>query len=345
MERPALVTRETDPYNAETPLTALTGAETPPALVYVRNHFPVPEIDPESWRLSLSGAVDHPRELRLVDLQLLEHRSVVVTMECAGNGRMTMEPRPQGTPWDLGAVSTVSFTGASVADVLESAQPTKAAVEIMFEGEDRGEVESGREEAYQRSLPTAVAIHPDTLLAWEMGGAPLTPHHGAPLRLVVPRWYGMASVKWLTRIELLTDSFGGYYQRDHYTYVGEEGTPDGTPVSLMRVRSLIVTPEDGALLLAGTVEVAGIAWSGAGTITQVEVSIDGGTTWKDAALGRPASRHGATPWRLPVVTQAGSYEITARATDESGERQPMRPVWNEGGYGNNAVQTVRVEVV
>lgn len=344
MERQALITIEEDPYNGETPLAALKDTDTPSSLVYVRNHNAVPQIDGESWRLSVEGAVANPLELAPADLHGLEHRSVLVTMECAGNGRMSMDPRPSGTPWNLGAVSTVSFTGVSLREVLESVRPDPAAVEVMFEGADWGEVEPGREETYRRSIPGAVARHPDTLLAWEMGGVPLSQHHGAPLRLVVPGWYGMASVKWLTRIVVLAKPFDGYYQRERYVYLGEEGTPEGTPVSLMRVRSVIAEPHDGAVLPAGPIEIAGTAWSGGGRIVRVEVSVDGGTTWMDSELGRPASAYGATPWRLTAPAQPGAYPIMSRAIDESGARQPERPVWNELGYGNNAVQTVRVDV-
>ncbi len=342
MERRALVPIESDPYNAETPLAALRAAETPTSLVYVRNHYGAPQIEGESWRLSVEGAVENPLELTLADLHTLEQRSLVVAMECAGNGRMAMDPRPPGTPWTLGAVSSVSFTGVSLTEVLQWARPVPETVEVLFEGADRGEVEPGREEAYRRSLPGAVARHPDTLLAWQMGGALLTRNHGAPLRLVVPGWYGMASVKWLTRIVVLADSFDGYYQRERYVYVGERGISDGTPVTLIRVRSVIAQPMDGEVLSAGPIEIAGTAWSGAGRVVRVEVSIDGGATWIDSDLGRSPSAYSATPWRLTVMADPGAYLIMARATDESGARQPERPVWNKHGYANNAVQTVRV---
>ncbi|GBD14784.1 Protein-methionine-sulfoxide reductase catalytic subunit MsrP [bacterium HR25] len=342
--RPLRVIQER-PFNAETPLEALAqGAVTGVTSWFVRSHFQVPRVDAAAWRLRVDGAVARPRELSLTELMRLPSRELVVTMECAGNGRTLMSPVPPGVPWGLGAVSTVRFTGVPLATVLAEAGLEPDAAEVLFTGADRGE-EAGRREPFARSLPLEVALHPDTLLAWEANGGPLTPEHGFPLRLVVPGWYGMASVKWLERVTALREPFRGYFQSEQYRYLEERGTPEGTPVTRMRVRSLIVRPAEGERLPMRPVEVRGLAWSGYGEIVRVAVSDDEGATWLEAELGRPASPYSATPWRLEWrPPQAGRYVLLSRAFDSAGNAQPLQPVWNRLGYGNNGVQRVTVLV-
>ncbi|HUP19428.1 MAG TPA: sulfite oxidase [Gemmatimonadota bacterium] len=340
-----LVVRAERPFNAGTPMAALAEPVVPNRLFYVRSHFDVPEIDPQAWRLSVGGAVERPLELSLAELGDLPRREVAVTLECAGNGRTRMRPTPGGTPWDLDAVSTGRFAGASLGHVLDRAGVTDAVVEILFTGADRGEVEPGRTAAFERSLPVADASDPDTILAWEMNGEPLPPDHGRPVRLVVPRWYGVASVKWLERIEAIETPFEGFYQAEDYIYIGDPVAPDRAPVTTVRVRAVIARPEDGARLPAGSVEVAGTAWSGDAAVERVEVSVDGGATWAEAELGESAGPHAAVPWRWEWSPGgAGRHEVVARAADASGAVQPLAPLWNAQGYGNNGVQRVTVEV-
>ncbi|MEW5926801.1 MAG: sulfite oxidase [Gemmatimonadota bacterium] len=334
-----------DPLNQEAPLGSLGSPLTPTASFYRRSHFPVPRLDAAAWRLRVAGEVERPLELRRSDLEAMPRRTLAVTLECAGNGRNLMAPVPDGTPWGLGAVSTAEFTGVRLRDVLEAAGPAPAAAEALFEGADRGCVGAGREVAFARSLPLAAALDGDALLAWEMNGEPLAPEHGSPLRLVVPRWYGMASVKWLVEVRLLAEPFRGHFQAEHYVYVGEAGTPDGTPVTRARVRSLLAAPTDGAALPPGPVELRGAAWSGDAPVARVEVSTDGGATWTDAGLEPAPSPYAAAPWRLAWLPPGpGEYLLMARATDAAGNTQPLAPVSNELGYGNNCVQRVRVVV-
>ena len=331
--------RPVDELNAETPLQALSLRVTPPSQVYVRSHSPPPASSAEEWGLTVRGAQEVI--FSLDSLQAMAATTATVTMECAGNGRDGMDPQPGGTPWGLGAVSTASYTGVPLTAVLGKAGLPPGTVEVLFTGADSGEIAPGRIETYRRSLPLAVATDPGVLLAWEMGGEPLTPEHGAPLRLVVPRWYGMASVKWLTSIEAITEPFSGYYQDDRYVYDGEEGLADGTPVTTARVRSLIASPRDGEEV-GGQVEIAGSAWSGDGAISSVEVSVDGGASWRQAQLDQPRSPAVATLWSLPWAAPSGTHQLAARATDAAGNVQPLQPVWNEHGYGNNAVHRVTV---
>ena len=338
--------RVTDhPLNAETPLKALTTPVTPTDLFYVRCNFAIPDIDTGKWRLTVDGAVEESLVVSMEELHQLPQRTIVVTLECAGNGRKQMRPVPKGTPWDLGAVSTASFTGVSLRDLLKRVQLADDVCEVLFRGADGGELDDGRTISFERSLPLDAALQPDVLLAWAMNDEPLTREHGAPLRVVVPGWYGMASVKWLTAIHLLTEPFEGYFQTERYVYRQKQGTPDGTPVTKARVRSIIASPNDGAELPIAPVEIKGTAWSGHGPVTRVEVSTDGGTSWTDADLGTPASEYAAAPWRYEWLPSAsGTYRLLSRATDAAGNRQPMEQVWNAKGYGNNMVQRVEVHV-
>ncbi|MFN2432485.1 MAG: sulfite oxidase [Gemmatimonadota bacterium] len=341
-----LRTVTTEPFNAETPLAALGQPLTPTPLFYVRNNFDVPRIDPSAWRLLVEGEVEAPLQLSLADLRGMPQRDVTVTLECAGNDRTRMSPIPSGTPWGLGAVGTATFVGTSLAGILEAARLRPGALEAVFAGADEGEVQPGRRERFVRSLPLEEARRPDVLLAWSMNGEPLTPDHGFPLRLLVPGWYGVASVKWLSSLTLAAEPFRGYFQRERYVYEAERGTPDGTPVRRMRVRALVARPENGAAMRRGLIDVAGTAWSGEAAVARVEVSVDGGASWDEAMLGEGGAPGVATPWRFTWHAQEpGFHVLSARATDAAGRTQPLEPVWNAHGYGNNAVQRVRVSIV
>ncbi len=342
-EGPKLVPVQTDPFNAETPIQALSEPITPTPLVYVRNHFNVPKIDPRAWRLAIDGMVDKPLRLSLADLQSLPRRKMVVTLECAGNGRTLIAPVPPGTPWRLGAVSTIRVTGTSLHHVLERAKIKRGATEVLFVGADKGEVKEQQIEPFARSLRLEVARNPDILLVWSLNDKRLPLQHGYPVRLLVPNWYGMASVKWLVRVSVLSRPFEGYFQRENYVYEGERGTRGSRPVTLMRTRSLIYWPTDGSEHPLGRIKMLGIAWSGHGSISHVEVSANKGKSWNAADLATPLSAHSATPWHFVWnPSNKGAYEIIVRATDDAGNTQPLQPVWNKRGFGNNVVERIRV---
>jgi DMSO/TMAO reductase YedYZ molybdopterin-dependent catalytic subunit len=332
------------PLNQEAPLAVLDRAITPAGAFYRRSNFTVPGIDVRAWALQVAGLVERPLSLSMEALRGMPRHQVALTLECAGNGRAALDPPAPGVRWGLGAVSTAVFGGTRLADVLRAAGVGAGAVEVLFTGADRGPVdaESG-EHPFARSLPLAAALDDDVLLAWEMNGEPLPPEHGHPLRLVVPGWYGVASVKWLAEVRLLAEPFRGHFQAEKYVYLREAGTPDGTPATRMRVRAVLASPHDGDVVAAGVeVELRGAAWSGEGEVTRVEVSFDGGAAWRDAELGEAPSPHAARPWRTRWTPAAGSHEIVARATDAAGKTQPLGQVWNALGYGNNAAQRVRV---
>ncbi|TVR58545.1 MAG: sulfite oxidase [Gemmatimonadales bacterium] len=334
------------PPNAEIHPGELEHPVTPTPAFFVRCNFPVPSIDPAEHRIRIGGAVERAFVVSVEELRAMELRTVEVTTECAGNGRIGMQPPAPGVPWDDRAVSTAVWTGVPLRLLLERAGVSDDAVEVRFDGADGGELaEAGRFVSYARSLPLEKALDPDTLVALEMNGEPIPAEHGAPTRLIVPGWYGMASVKWLTGIELVTEPFQGWFQRDRYVYDPDTGEAP-TPVTSMRVRSIIHRPLEGSTVKPGTLHVRGWAWSGDGSITKVEVALGGGDQWVEAALeSHTTSPYAWVGWSCSLeVRTPGRHLLRSRAWDSAGERQPDRPPWNRLGYGQNAVRTIAFEV-
>jgi DMSO/TMAO reductase YedYZ molybdopterin-dependent catalytic subunit len=330
------------------PLEAMRYPVTPVGLHYVLVHYDIPAVDPEKWRLEVGGSVDRPLTLSLDELRALAATTRAVTIECAGNGRALLEPRPLSQPWLVEAIGTARWTGVPLADLLERAGLRDDTVELLFTGLDRG-VEGGVEQRFERSLPRAEALAADALLAYEVNGLPLPPQHGFPLRLVVPGWYGMAHVKWLGAITALTEPFHGYQQNVGYRLYDREGE-EGTPVTRMSPRSLTIPPgipdffTRQRFVQAGPCRLEGRAWSGWGGIERVEVSVDAGRTWADAQLDRQPDVSAWLGWRYEWESTPGSYVISSRATDSAGNRQPLAAPWNLKGYANNEVERVPVTV-
>jgi sulfane dehydrogenase subunit SoxC len=341
----ALATR-----NHGLPLEALRYDVTPPGLHYVLTHYDIPAVDPASWRLAIGGAVERPVSLGLDDLMRRPAVTSRVLLECAGNGRARFEPRPVSQPWLLEAVGTAEWTGTPLAPLLEEAGVSPAAVDVVFTGADHG-VERGVEQDYARGLSLADALHPDVLLVWDMNGSPLPPQHGAPVRLLVPGWYGMAQVKWLTRIDVVTEPYTGFQNATAYR-LKVDAHEDGEPVTRIRPRALLAPPgwpdfmTRERFLHPGVVPLSGRAWSGRAPVTRVEVSTDGGRTWDDAALAPadPAHPFAWRAWTYAWTATPGRWELLVRATDEQGS-QPVEQEWNRQGMANNLVQRVPVTVL
>jgi len=335
--------------NHALPLEALRWDVTPIGLHYLLIHYDIPDVDAAAWRLEVGGLVERPLSLSLADLRARPAVELAVTMECAGNGRALVEPHVVSQPWLLEAVGTARWRGVPVAALLEEAGVRDGAVEVLFTGLDRG-VEGGEEQAYARSLPLSEAAAGDALLAYEVNGVPLPPQHGFPLRLLVPGWYGMTSVKWLASVTVLDAPFDGYQMRQSYRLRSEEDEP-GEPVSRIAVRSLMVPPgipeflSRARVVEAGPCAIVGRAWSGEADVVVVEVSADGGATWAPAELG-PAElgRWAWRSWRFTWEAVPGEHVLCCRARDAAGNEQPLEPPWNLGGYMNNAVQRVPVTV-
>ncbi len=331
------------------PLEALRYPITPAGLHYLLIHYDVPAVDPGTWRLEVTGRVERPLSLSLDELRSRPAAALAVTLECAGNGRALSSPRAVSQPWLQEAVGTAIWGGTPLSGLLEDAGMGPDAVEVVFTGLDRG-VEGGEEQQYQRSLGLHDALMPDVLLAYEMNGEPLPPQHGFPLRLVVPGWYGMASVKWLAGIAVVDEPFRGYQMATSYRF-RQEAEEEGEPVTRMRPRALMIPPGIPDFLTRerivplGAVQLEGRAWSGWAPVEAVEVSDDGGQTWQVAAIQRDLdSRWAWDRWSYTWEPAGpGTYVLSCRARDAAGNKQPGEPSWNLGGYATG-VQEVRVSV-
>jgi DMSO/TMAO reductase YedYZ molybdopterin-dependent catalytic subunit len=323
------------------------GIVMPTAAFYARNHFQIPVLDPTTWRLQVGGLVQRPIGLALRDLLAMPSHTEVVTLECAGNGRSFLNPKVDGEQWRLGAVSTAEWTGVPLDDVLERAGISSTGREIVFRGADAGAVK-GRSgiTSFERSLGLDQARESGAILAYAMNGEPLPLGHGYPLRLIVPAWYGVASVKWLNEIEVIDRPFRGYFQTEKYVYEWERGGKlINEPVTLQRVRALITEPQPQQPIELGDLTVRGLAWSGAAPIARVDVRVGDGP-WQEARLLGEGTGNCWQRWE--VITQhrlPGATTIRARATDIAGRTQPEQPEWNRLGYGSNAIQAVPIRLL
>ena len=346
--------------DGRSPFMDLEGPITPTHLRYVKIQLDTPDpVHPYDWLLSVEGSVEHQCELTLEDLQKLPTRTVRVVTECSGSDAHFFEwersggqvhgcdthPPENGKPSrdDLsqphtGQVSSGEFTGVSVATVLEKAGLKPNAVALRAEGFDRGipgeQASRGVSEVpeeinYDKCLPLDKALDPDTIVAWALNGEYLWHSHGAPVRLVVPGWSGNWSVKWLHKLEALDHMAPCWYQTQYFYYADSPQDENREMVSAMGVKSVITAPRDGdSSLRRGSHMMRGLAWSGYGGITRVEVSVDDGKTWRDAHLEDPREKWLWVRWNHTWDTnKAGTYRLKARATDETGRTQPQTR-WN-----------------
>jgi DMSO/TMAO reductase YedYZ molybdopterin-dependent catalytic subunit len=349
--RAALQMINPSPFNAEAPPAALATEITPTQFHYVRSNFALPA---HEGTLEIGGAVEHPLTLTLDELRAMPAQERAVTLECAGNGRLEMRPLPTGEPWGDYAVSTARWKGAFLHEVLGQARPAANGVDVRFEGADHGAYhltpvlpETNKNDlSFVRALPLAHTADPaaEILIAYEMNGEPLRQDHGSPFRLIVPHWYAVASVKWLKRIDVLTETFVGEFQTGHYMYEWADRPP--APVSTMRVRARITTPAAGSVIAPGTYTVRGKAWSGTGPVTRVDVSLTGAGQWQPATLEPPSGPYHWQEWSFDwEANDIGRHTLRVRATDATGNVQPEVPPWNRLGYGNNAIEVIYVDVI
>lgn len=341
------------PANYESARDTFTMQRTPLERFYIRNHFDLPLGDPktwaDTWKLEIRGVVNKPLTLTLGDLAKMKQTTVEAVLQCAGNGRGLFKPRVAGVQWRWGAMGNAEWTGVRLADVLAAAGLAKEAKHLQLQGMDKPIVD--KTPAFIRGIPIEKALHRDTLIALRMNGQPLSPMHGYPARLVVPGWVGDDWVKWLSTIDVLADEPKGFFYETGYRFPVTPGAPGQPvppdqmkPMTKLVVKSLLGSVSSGDVLKAGPQQLVGVAFSGEARIKKVDVSIDGGTTWKPAALEGKDSAYGFRLFRFKWNAAPGVYKLASRATDSAGATQPIEPVWNPAGYLYNAVELVDVEV-
>ncbi len=344
-----MIIRSTRPEDFEMPLDGFGTWITPVERFFIRTHVYTPKVEASQWQLRIEGKVATSLTLNLSELREFPRAELVSVLECAGNGRGFYQPTVAGLQWATGAVGNARWSGVRLADVLQKAGYSPSAKEVLFNGAD---VPIGTMPDFIRGIPLEKATHPDTLLAFEMNGQPLTPSHGFPLRVVAPGWAGDSWVKWLTTIEVRDQEFDGFFMKTAYRHPVRTVAPgaavdpaDMTPVTSLHPKAVIVSPVERQTVPPGSVKVRGAAWSGESPVRSVEVSTDSGRSWQTARLGDEQARYGWRFWDADWNPQrAGSYVLMARAIDQAGESQPLVEEWNPSGYLWNVVPQVRVEV-
>lgn len=337
------------PVQAEAFTEALVPWETPIEGFFVRSHFGVPQIDEATWTLTLEGLVEHPLVLKLADLKKLPRQSFHAVLECSGNGRGQFKPPTPGVQWQKGAVGNAEWTGVSLAAILKKAGVKANARFVTVEG---GDTPPQNVPKFIRSIPIAKALQENTLLAWGMNRQAIPPAHGGPIRLVLPGWYGETWTKWLTHITLTEEESPNFYMKKGYRMPktpvkpGEKwDSSTGKPIEELLVQSFVVEPKANQVLPPGKVIVKGKAFSGSGSIQQVQVSSDQGKSWTPAKV---EALHPSGGWQefsaSLQVQQLGPLVLWSKASDSAGHEQPTKLQWNPGGYLKNSVDSVTVVV-
>ena len=334
------------PTDLEMPVQGLIDQITPIESFFVRCHTYTPQVKLSDWKLTIAGLVEKPLTLTLEDLKKLPRAELESVLECAGNGRSFYEPHLPGAQWKFGGVGNARWSGVRLRDVLRTAGLKPAATQLLLDGAD---VPLGKMPDFQRTLAVGKALDPDTLLAWEMNGQPLTAEHGFPLRVVAAGWAGDSWVKWLQHVEAIDREFDGYWMKTAYRHPSHPVAPgaavdakDMIPVTDLNVKSVIATPVDWAK--PGLVAIAGVAWSNGSPVAKVDVSVDGGESWKPAKLSGSAAKYGFRKWTYAWKAAQGRHTLIARATDAAGRTQPMQEEWNPSGYLWNVAQPRSVEI-
>jgi sulfite oxidase len=335
-----MITLSPQPLDLEMPVDAFIDEITPVENFFVRSHTYIPEVKLADWKLSIDGVVEKPLVLTFDDLKQMPRTELVSVLECAGNGRSFYSPRVAGAQWRFGAVGCGRWTGVRLRDVLDKVGLKSSATELLLSGAD---VPLGKMPAFQRTITVAKALDPDTLLAYEMNGEPLTREHGFPLRLITPGWASDSWVKWLQHIEVLDHEFEGFWMKTAYRHPKMHVAPGSTvdpkdmiPVTDLNVKSVIAHPGDWAK--PGKISVVGVAWSNASPVAKVDVSTDAGKTWSAAKLIGPGTRYGFRKWSYTWKAQEGQHTLISRATNAKGESQPLEEEWNPSGYLWNVAQ-------
>lgn len=347
MIRPYLLTRNLFPENQECPIHFLEHSTTSMNYFYRRNHFPYPEINQDAFSLPIEGFVSTPHIFTYEELLSFPSKTIKVLLECSGNKRAAFKPKVFGEQWEAGALSQAYWKGVSLNTLFKYTGISSLAKEVIFEGYDYGERTDVKDTyRFARSLPIEKAIHPDTIIAYEVNGEMIPFKHGYPLRLIVPQWYAMASVKWLKRIIVLDREFHGPFQKIDYMYYPNQHNDSGSwPVTTMQVNSTIQQPLNLTKLKKGHHVIKGMAWTGEGVVEKVEVSLDQGHTWHQASFQSQADPYTWVQWNYHWnVLNKGVYSLWTRAIDSRGRTQPLHAFWNRNGYGYNAICKIEVKI-
>jgi DMSO/TMAO reductase YedYZ molybdopterin-dependent catalytic subunit len=345
--RPYLNTKTLVPENQETPIHHVFDDIVSDQLFYRRNHFSYPGFASSFYFLPIEGQVYTPRVFSLQEIYSMPSKTIKVVLECSGDKREYFKPSVFGEQWGKGAISQGVWKGVSLRTLLEYTGLLDHAKEIVFEGYDNGQrPDSNKLYNFSRSLPIEKALDLDTIIAYEYNNQPIPFKHGFPLRLIVPEWYAMASVKWIRKIIVSDKEFNGPFQAvDYVYYPNQENDNEKVPVTTINVNSTIQYPLNMQLLHTGTYVINGIAWTGEGQISKVEISIDGGQTWNNCKLISSAEKHAWVRWNYPWnAHKKGEYSIKSKASDSKGNVQPLEPIWNRKGYGYNAIDHIKVKV-
>jgi DMSO/TMAO reductase YedYZ molybdopterin-dependent catalytic subunit len=333
-----MIVRAERPLNLESPPAALDSFYTPTEEMFIRSHHGAPAVGLRPWTIQVEGLVERPLTLSLDDLAAFEKVEAPAVIQCAGNGRAMFRPRMPGQPWERGAVSHAAWSGVRLSDLLEKAGVKAEAAHVQFVGADVPPNPKAPE--FFRSIPIDRARAEDTVLALTLNGEPLPVLHGGPARIVVPGWCANAWSKWIRKIVVAADEAKSFYMSPGYR-IAKHPVPPGVnpppedlaPVTWMNVKSLITSPDAGAAVARGPVEVRGVAWTGEGHVVKVEVATVEDPTWREAELldePRQGSwRRFKIAWTPPA---AGEFTLLARATDSKGEVQPETTPWNKSGY-------------
>lgn len=347
-----LIIREREPQNLESDFAALDSFITPNDKFYVRNHFPVPQLDVKTWRLKIEGAVKNEFEISYDELTRLPSETRPVTLECAGNGRVLLVPKVDGAQWQFGAVGNAEWTGVPLAALLERAGVDPKTVDVILEGADSGDVSKPSKPAkpfhFARSVPLEIAKAGGILLAYKMNGQPLPESHGFPLRAIVPGWFGMASVKWLSRIVATTQPYHGFFQTVDYAYwQHRDGNPVRVPLTAQQVKAQIARPTFAEVIPQGTkYRIFGAAWAGSANISKVELTTDDGKSYAAAKLLGEPVKHAWRLWEFSwdVPNKPGKYTLKVKATDDQGNSQPLERDKDRENYMINHVVPIEVQV-
>lgn len=345
----SMIVHNDRPEDLESPVVYLNQWLTPTDCFFVRQHLPRPSIDEATFQLRLTGRVSKARDVTLTELRKLPQHTVPAVLECTGNARAFFSPRVPGVQWGRGAIGNAEWSGPRLSDVLKLAGADLNAAYVTANGADNGVAKTPD---FIRSLAMRKALHPATLLALNMNGAPLPHLHGFPLRLIVPGWDGTSWVKWVNYLSVDEQPNNGFFMNPAYRFPKHPGPPgaaanpaDLEVIEAMPVKSYITGHADGQTVPLAPVTLRGIAWAGEERIAKVEVSTDAGLTWQATQLSGQdlpfTWRLWSSEWQPP---QPGYYSVLARATDATGRSQPVVPTWNPSGYLFNAMDRIGLKV-